>query len=319
MNAIGGSNHGKHGGATASLLLRGGKDKMRFRPLLAALFLILGLSSAAAAPLIHAHPALWHVKGPEGEAYMLGSIHLLPKNIDWHTGPIDAAIARANVFVFEVSTDEKAQSEIRGLIAKLGMLPPGQSLRESLPASSRADFDTAIEAAHLSPEVVDHERPWLVSLQMLVAEGTAKQYSPDAGVDHAVMAIAAKAHKPMRFFETIGQQFRLLAGSDDAQLEEFESDLKDYQKGDDDLAPIISAWSKGNADKLAGLMNTELADQPDVRKALLTDRNRRWALQIQTMLREKRVFFITVGAAHLAGPDSVPALLRQAGYKVDGP
>jgi hypothetical protein len=200
------------------------------------------------------------------------------------------------------------------------MLPPGQSLRDSLPASSRTDFDAAIEAAHLSPAIVDRERPWLVSLQMLVAEGAAKQYSPDAGVDHAVMGIAAKAHKPTRFFETIAQQFRLLAGSDDAlQLEEFESDLKDYRKGDDDLAPIISAWSNGDADKLASLMNAELADQPDVKKALLTDRNRRWALQIQTMLREKRVFFITVGAAHLAGPDSVPALLRQAGYKVDGP
>ena len=66
-------------------------------------------------------------------------------------------------------------------------------------------------------------------------------------------------------------------------------------------------------------MNTELADQPDVKKALLTDRNRRWALQIQTMLREKRIFFITVGAGHLAGADGVPALLRAAGYKVDGP
>ena len=66
-------------------------------------------------------------------------------------------------------------------------------------------------------------------------------------------------------------------------------------------------------------MNKELADQPDVKKALLTDRNQRWALQIQTMLREKRVFFITVGAGHLAGPEGVPALLRQAGYKVEGP
>ena len=67
------------------------------------------------------------------------------------------------------------------------------------------------------------------------------------------------------------------------------------------------------------LSNAELADQPDVKKALLTDRNQRWALQIQTMLREKRVFFITVGAGHLAGPDGVPALLRAAGYKVEGP
>ena len=294
---------------------------MRFRQLVPALLALLALLvPAAAAPVVHAHPALWHVKGPEGEAYLLGSIHLLPKNIDWRTGAISTAISRSNVFVFEVSTDDKAQVEIRKLVAEMGMLPPGQSLRESLPPSARDDFDAAIKSAHLQPDVVDHEKPWLVSLQLLVAEGTAKHYSADAGVDHAVMAIAARDHKPVRFFETIEQQLRLLAGGDDRlQIDAFASDLKDYQKDDDDLAPLVAAWSKGQAGKLAALMNTELADQPDVKKALLTDRNQRWALQIQTMLREKRVFFITVGAGHLAGTDGVPALLRAAGYKVDGP
>jgi uncharacterized protein YbaP (TraB family) len=277
-------------------------------------------SPAAAEPLIHAHPALWHVKGPKGEVYLLGSIHMLPDNIVWRTPAINRAIKRANVFVFEVSTDQKAQAKIQTLVAEMGLLPAGQSLRAMLSPAAQADFDAAIASAHLPPALVDHERPWLVSLQLLVAEGTAKHYSPDAGVDRAVMGIAEKAHKPMRYFETIEQQLKLLAGSGtDLQLKEFESDLKDYQKDDDDLAPLIAAWSKGEAAKLAGLMNKELADEPEVKQALLTDRNKRWALQIETMLEEKRVFFITVGAGHLAGPDGVPDLLRKAGYRVEGP
>src|SRR5262249_5951364 len=142
------------------------------------------------------HPALWHVKGPEGEVYLLGSIHLLPKNIDWHTPTINAAIARSNVFVFEVSTDEKAQTEIQDLIAKLGTLPPGQSLRASLPPAVQADFDAAIADAHLPLALVDHEKPWLVSLQLLVAEGVAKHYSAEAGVDHALMGFAARPTDP---------------------------------------------------------------------------------------------------------------------------
>lgn len=293
---------------------------MRFRSLAALLFSFLLFTPATAEPVVKAHPALWHVKGPVGEVYLLGSIHLLPKNIDWHTPAIKTAMTKANVFVFEVSTDEKAQDRIRELIAEMGTLPPGQSLRNILPPPAREDFDAAIKSAGLPMDIVDHEKPWLVSLQLLVAEGTARHYSADAGVDHAVMRAAAKAHKPARFFETIDQQLRLLAGSDDKlQIEQFATDLKDYRKDDDDLAPMIAAWSEGKADKLAALMNSELADQPDVKKALLTDRNQRWALQIRTMLREKRTFFITVGAGHLAGPDGVPALLRAAGYKVDGP
>ena len=294
---------------------------MVFRRLAASLLAFVALlAPLRAEPVIKAHPALWHVKGPLGEVYLLGSIHLLPKNIDWRTPQINRAISRSNVFVFEVSTDGEAQIRIRDLIARLGSLPPGQSLRASLPAEARADFDAVIADAHLPPDMVDHEKPWLVSLQLLIAEGAAKHYSADAGVDHAVMAVAASEHKPTRFFETIEQQLGLLAGSDDKlQLEEFASDLKDYRKSDDDLAPLLDAWSKGRADELALLMNKELADQPEVKKALLTDRSARWALQIETMLREKRVFFITVGAGHLAGPDGVPALLRKDGYQVEGP
>jgi hypothetical protein len=51
----------------------------------------------------------------------------------------------------------------------------------------------------------------------------------------------------------------------------------------------------------------------------LDDRNRRWAPKIEAMLKEKHVFFVTVGAGHLTGPVGLPALLRKAGYKVDGP
>ena len=58
---------------------------------------------------------------------------------------------------------------------------------------------------------------------------------------------------------------------------------------------------------------------PEMKKALLTDRNQNWVGQIEKMLTEKKVFFITVGAGHLAGPDGVPALLREAGYRVEGP
>lgn len=290
------------------------------RYLVALLVTLLALAPASAAPIIHAHPALWHVKGPKGEAYLFGSIHLLPKNIDWHTKAVDAAIQRADVFVFEVPTDEPdAQVQIRALVAEKGLLPPGESLREMLTPASQADFDAAIAKAHLAPQMVDHERPWLVSLQLLIAEGTAKHFSSAAGVDNQVMAIAAKRHKPTRYFETIEQQMNLLAGtSDKVQLSEFESDLKDFQRGDD-LTPIVDAWKKGQEDKLAALMNEDLADDPEMKKALLTDRNQNWVGQIAKMLTEKKIFFITVGAGHLAGPDGVPAMLRADGYKVEGP
>ena len=294
---------------------------MRFGRLIAAFLTLFALAPASAAPIIHAHPALWHVKGPKGEAYLFGSIHLLPKNIVWHTKQVDAAVNRADVFVFEVATEDAGvQAELRDLIAEKGMLPPDQSLRAMLPSTSQKDFDAAIAKAHLSPATVNREKPWLASLQLLIADSAARHYSASAGVDQAVMAIAAKRGKPSRYFETIDQQVNLLAGSSDKlQLSEFESDLKDFGKSDDELKPMIDAWKNGQEDKLAEVMNSDLADDPEMKKALLTDRNQDWVGQIGKMLGDRHVFFITVGAGHLAGPDGVPALLRAAGYKVNGP
>jgi uncharacterized protein YbaP (TraB family) len=52
---------------------------------------------------------------------------------------------------------------------------------------------------------------------------------------------------------------------------------------------------------------------------LLDDRNQHWLLKIEAMLKEKHVFFVTVGAGHLTGAAGLPSLLRKAGYTVDGP
>ena len=55
---------------------------------------------------------------------------------------------------------------------------------------------------------------------------------------------------------------------------------------------------------------------PHVYQAILVDRNTDWANQIETLLQGSGTAFIAVGAAHLAGDDSVQALLAQRGVDV---
>jgi uncharacterized protein YbaP (TraB family) len=56
---------------------------------------------------------------------------------------------------------------------------------------------------------------------------------------------------------------------------------------------------------------------PGVYKAILVDRNTDWANQIETLLEGSGTAFIAVGAAHLAGDDSVQAMLTQRGVDVE--
>lgn len=283
-------------------------------------FLCCAAAAAGPKPVIQAHPALWHVKGKLGNVYLFGSIHALPPTVRWRTPQVTKAMARADVFVFEVSNEPKALQRIAALVAAQGLLPPGQNLRALLPPAAQSDYDADLAATGLQPQLLADKRPWLAAIILEVGLMRQKHFLPQSGIDRAVMAEARAAKKPMRYFETVDQQFALMApGNADLELSEFETDLKKLRTEADNLGPLLAAWSRGDAQKIGQLMDADLAGHPDAKKALLGDRNKRWALQIETMLLEKRTFFVTVGAGHLAGPKGVPALLRKAGYRVQGP
>lgn len=284
----------------------------------------LALPAAADAPAADAttrvQPSLWHVTGPEGEAWLFGSVHVLPPDIDWRTPQIDAAIAAADVFVFEVPRDAATSAHVQQLIAERGYLPEGVQLRDLLHPAMQAKFDAALAASGLPPAQVNQERPWLAGLQILFAQMGKQQFDSQTGADAVLMGAAQADGKPMRYLETIDDQFALLAPDDPAlELDQFESSLSDLDDPGTVVGPMVDAWGRGDQAALAGLVKADMEDFPAARKALFDDRNARWVPRIEAMLKEKHSFFITVGAGHLAGPQGVPALLRKAGYQVDGP
>jgi uncharacterized protein YbaP (TraB family) len=174
--------------------------------------------------------------------------------------------------------------------------------------------------AGLPLAAVDHDRPWLAGLQLMFAQMAKLHYGADSGVEAVLMDMADRSGKERRYLETIAEQFALLAPADGSlELEEFEAGLKDLRDVTAELAPMVQAWSRGDQAALDKLINGDMDQFPEARKELLDDRNARWVPKIEAMLKEKHVFFVTVGAGHLTGPKGVPALLRKAGYKVDGP
>jgi uncharacterized protein YbaP (TraB family) len=300
---------------------------MKFRALLTLFFSLLlvspALPQAQLKPAIAAlrpSPALWHLKGEQGEVYLLGSVHVLPPNLDWRTPAIDHAISRSDVLVFEVPQDQASIAELDALIQAKGFLPEGQSLRAQLHPAARPAYDAAVKASGLAPALVDRQRPWLAGLQLMFAQIAKLKFSVGSGVDAVLMADADKNHKEMRYLETIAEQFALLAPDDRTlEMQEFESGLKDLRDVAAGIEPMVKAWSAGDQAALDRLINGDLDEFPEARKTLLDDRNRRWAPKIEAMLKEKHVFFVTVGAGHLTGPVGLPALLRKNGYRVEGP
>jgi uncharacterized protein YbaP (TraB family) len=273
-------------------------------------------------PTVHATPAMWVVHGPKGTAYLLGSFHALPKNVEWQTPAIKAAIKRANAFVFEIPMASDKRSDAGLLLVSNVLLPPSVSLPSYFDAEMRSEFRAAVEHTQIDPEGLVGLRPWAAAMELEGAMSGKLTLHGEEGVDNKVYAMAqARGVHDVRALET--PELALHALKRDANTKNELGILRIAMKkaAKKPMVPfkkLLAAWEAGDTAAILAL-NTA-SETPEEHKALPYDRNHNWLPKIEKMLNEKRTFFITVGAAHLAGgPDSVPNLLRQAGYKVDGP
>jgi uncharacterized protein YbaP (TraB family) len=278
-------------------------------------------SAQAAAPVmatIKAHPALWIVHSAAGSAYLFGSIHILPPNIDWRSQPVEQALAASDVFVFEAPLGDSGKEQAAAFIQANGTLPAEVALPSMLDDSARSDYRAAIELTHVPPERLTHLRPWLAALVMEGQLAHTMHYSSDSGVDRQVWAYATTQKKPVETFETVDEQLRLLMPKDrKLEIEEFDASLKELNTDANEVGELVDAWKDGRMNQVAHLMNAGLKNSPGAMKLLIDDRNARWITRISAMLTQRRTYFITVGAGHIAGPRGLPALLAARGYRVE--
>ena len=294
------------------------------RVLLAICLLItLGAPAYAEPQATTATPAMWVAHGPHGTVYLLGSIHALPKNINWQTPQIRDAIARADTFVFEVPMDEETRAQAGDTFRRNALLPDSMALPSFFDEKMRAQYRDVIMLTRANPAPIVYLRPWLAALVLQGVASGGSGFVASEGVDNKVYAMAKKRKgAKFRALETDALQFRLLMGNGKMEDElallraTFAEILKRRATS---ASALLAAWSKGDAKALAALGPDNAGWTPQAKKALLDDRNRAWLPQIAAMLNEPHKFFITVGAAHLVGKGGVPQLLRAAGFKVDGP
>jgi len=301
---------------------------MKARSVVAAFLLALfgffaplqALAADSAPEVVQARPTLWRVHGNHGTVYLFGSIHVLPLNVNWHSPDVNRAMEHADVFVFEVAIDDNTDARIRQLIDTQGTLPPGQNLRGLLSPASQADYDRALAFLDLPRATVDDKRPWLATLMMYASVLLKHDQLTDTGVDKIVTGEAKALGKEIRTFETVDQQIELIKPSDpDAELQIFVMELQTLEAEDVYVVKMTHAWETGDAATVAEITDAIFAGYPQQRATLLTVRNNAWLKTIEGMLDEHKTFFITVGASHLVGDGGLPALLRAAGYTVDGP
>ena len=278
------------------------------------LALLLGLFATPAL----AHPALWVVKDADTTIYLFGTVHLLPNDTEWRFPALDRALANSQTLYVEITDDD--QANMTALVMRYGV-DLAHPLSSLLTPFDRGRLERAARLAKVPGGVaaLDVMRPWLAALTLTVAPLRQAGLDPAAGVDKQLRAAMEKAGKPVQALETAEEQIRFLADMPQAmQLALLRSTLRDTDRAGVELKALIGAWKDGDDQAIARLENDLMRrEEPALYQRLLVERNEAWAKRIAGMLQQPGTVFIAVGAAHLAGPDSVQAQLAKDGLATE--
>jgi hypothetical protein len=140
-------------------------------------------------------------------------------------------------------------------------------------------------------------------------------YKANSGVETILTAEMTNSGRPVRGLETVEEQLRYFATlPPSADVQMLDQAMDDFDTDEEKLNTLVAAWQAGDVETIAKLGDAEMAaNQPEAYQALIVDRNIAWARSLRNRLMQNGVAFVAVGAAHLAGPDSVQAQLARLG------
>lgn len=256
-------------------------------------------------------PALWKVADEDTTIYLFGTVHVLPKDVQWTSSMLDNALASSDSVVTEIRMTPDVATEMQQLVMSNGVLPAGTTLRSLLSPEQAAAFEGAMGKLGIPAEAFDRFEPWYAGMMVTMLPLLQQGYSPDDGVEKVILNKAGS--KEQQALETIAFQIGIFDGLPLAAQIEF---LTQAAAGIDEIKPMldqmVAEWVEGDAEALAQLMNEGLTD-PALADALLYSRNRSWAEWIDTRLDTPGTVFVAVGAGHLAGEQSVQDALASRG------
>lgn len=257
---------------------------------------------------------LWKISGNgiTQPSYLFGTIHAIcPTDYFWTDKMEESFNATEQLYLELPMADPNFQGEMMQSI----MLTDSSTLE---------DYFTPAQYEKLSKYLADSlgapiqsfakMKPFfLVSLFTMASTNCGGM--PDS-YEGKIIAKAQSKSFDIKGFETIQDQMGIFDRMHkDSLANMIMSYVDESAEMKDEFRDIVKTYQAQDIEK----MYTEIAEQPDIaamKDELLTNRNKKWATKMHTIMKEKPTFF-AVGAGHLAGDDGVIKLLRKQGYKVE--
>lgn len=296
------------------------------RPLLLCLALLAG-SAHAACPPAPASPTaeqaatwaaqasdrglLWRISKGGHSSYLFGSLHI--GKADWaYPGPaLRAAWAATEVLAVELDPADVGPA--------LASLPRS----EALPPALAQRLDTQARAACLPPGALSALPAMLQLSTLTLLEARRDGFDAGFGQDQMLLAWARAQGRPVQSLESVQEQLDALAPAPGELATVIDGGLQQLRRGQirAPLRKLAAVWSRGDLQTLADYPRwCACADTPAERAWLrrINDaRNGPLAERIAALHGAGQRLLVAVGALHMSGPQALPRLLADQGFKVE--
>ncbi len=263
-------------------------------------------------------PALWKTGDEDTTVYLFGTVHVLPPSLKWRTEEFETAFSRSDVVYFEADVSGEDASLARA-VAKLGFMPVGEDLFSLLNSNDGDALRAAAAKLNFPPAAVAKMQPWFAAMMIVMQSIMAEGQDPESGVEKVLVPEALAAQKELRYFETAEQQLTFMANLDtEVQVNLLMETVRQIDEIGRSIIEMDNAWVVGDTKKLAEIVMADPSmGSKELMDVMLIKRNANWTVEINKLIeKEKGVFFVAVGAAHLVGDDSVLQMLKDGGIPV---
>lgn len=268
--------------------------------------------------LVGADPLLYRTGDDDSTVWILGSVHALRADDYPLAAPIESAYTDAERVVLEVAPAELEPERMLGLLMPMAQSADGRTLEDWFRDGEYRRVQEGLAALGLDAAQFAAFEPWFVALQVFSFNLARFGFAADDGVDAHYAARAKRDKKPTAGLETAREQLLLFDTLPAKTQKSFLFDtLEESDSFREEMQRLVQLWHSGDTQALAVLIEEEFAGEPELRQAMLGDRNRKWVPRIAGYLDQPGDTLVIVGALHLVGDDGVIELLREKGYDVE--
>ncbi len=285
-------------------------------------FVILFLSLIAAPAFTPAEAQkhfLWQARTDTATVYLLGSIHFMKKEAYPLSRVIEDAFDRSDTIAVEADINSIGKRTLERL-RLAGIYQEDDSIARHLSPETYAYVTREAARIGFPAASLNRQKPWFLAMTLSSIELMRAGYNPHFGIDKYFLTRASGKKKIVEL-ESLDYQIDLLAGLPDREQEDFLLfAIKDLRSLVEQIDTIITAWTAGDSEAIAGILEKSVADDSRLKaiyKKIMTDRNGNMTKKIASHLRSGGCVFVVVGAGHLVGELGIVELLRKEGFTVE--